>query len=76
MLYTINPGHSFLDADGSVKKGGDRIALSDDVAAAHRDRVTACADADTDTDTDIDTVQACTRADDEVIMTAAPDRLA
>lgn len=68
MLYTINPGHSFLDADGSVKNGGDRIALSDDVAAAHRDRVTACADTDT--------IPAGTRADDKVIVTADPDRLA
>ena len=70
MLYTINPGHSFLDADGSVKNSGDRIALSDDVAAAHRDRVTACADADTETDPE------GTRANDEVIVTADPDRLA
>lgn len=46
MLYTINPGHSFLDSDGRTKTGGDCIALSDDMAAAHRDRVTPCTEAE------------------------------
>lgn len=48
MLYTINPGHSFLDSDGRTKTGGDCIALSDDMAAAHRDRVTPCTEAETE----------------------------
>jgi hypothetical protein len=43
MFYIINPGHSFLDSDGSTKTGGDTIALADDVAAAQRDKVTPCA---------------------------------
>jgi hypothetical protein len=46
MRYTINPGHGFLDGDGSVKSGGQTIELSDEAAAAHRDKVTACSDAE------------------------------
>ena len=40
MKYTINGGFSFLDSDGSTKTGGDTIELSDDVAAAHSEKVT------------------------------------
>lgn len=42
MKYIIKPGFSFVDSDGSVKSGGDSIALSADVATAHSDKVEAC----------------------------------
>ena len=41
MKYTINPGYSFLDSDGTVKTGGQTIGLSEDVAKAHAEKVTA-----------------------------------
>jgi hypothetical protein len=44
MKYTVNPGQSFLDSDGSVKDGGKTIELPDDVAAANRDKVTPLPD--------------------------------
>ncbi len=50
MKYRINPGHSFLDSDGSTKTGGDTIDLSDDVAQQHRDKVTALSEAISATD--------------------------
>lgn len=39
MKYKIKPGHSFLDSDGTRKEGGAVIELSDDVAAAHADKI-------------------------------------
>lgn len=41
MKYTINPGYSFLDSDGTVKTGGQTIGLSEDVAKAHAEKVVA-----------------------------------
>lgn len=46
MRYTINPGYSFLDDDGSTKTGGDTIDLSDESAAQHREKVTPQADSE------------------------------
>ena len=33
--YRILPGHTFRDADSTVKTGGETIELDADVAAAH-----------------------------------------
>ena len=41
MKYIIQPGHSFVDSDGTVKTGGQVIELSDDVARTHADKVSA-----------------------------------
>lgn len=38
-LYTIRPGHSFREADGSVKSGGQTIELGEDIAELHADKV-------------------------------------
>ena len=39
MKYTIQPGYSFLDSDGTVKTGGQIIGVSDDVAKAHPEKL-------------------------------------
>ena len=41
MKYTINPGYSFLDSDGTVKTGGDTIEVSDDEAKSHAEKLVA-----------------------------------
>lgn len=39
MFYKIKGGHSFRDADGSVKTGGQFIELDDDTAETHDDKL-------------------------------------
>lgn len=39
MLRKIKPGYTFVDSDGSLKSGGQMIALDDEIAQAHREKL-------------------------------------